>query len=140
MRGTVDLHIPAPSVAPSHRADPPLGKSVPMSLKRRSFAAAALAFTLCAFDAAAQGAPETWRDVKCARYKAASAEAVKRLTTRGLSRDFLNDHDAFLASNCTATVAVCPRSEEELRLANALVVMSMNDGMASTFAPFSCRK
>jgi hypothetical protein len=99
---------------------------------------AALAFAASGF--AAQGAPENWTDVKCARYKAAYAEAIKRLTTRGLGQAFLDDHDAFLASNCTATVAVCPRTEEELRLANVLVVMSMNDGMASTFAPFSCRK
>jgi hypothetical protein len=109
-----------------------------MRLKPRAFLPLAVLWLANGGLAVAQAAPESWADVKCARYKAAYAEAVKRLTKQGLSRDFLNDHDAFMASNCTARIAVCPRSQEELRLANALVVMGMNERLASTFMPFSC--
>jgi hypothetical protein len=49
-------------------------------------------------------------------------------------------HEAFLASGCTARAAVCPRSAEELEIANVMVVLAMNAGTASTFLPFSCRK
>jgi hypothetical protein len=49
-------------------------------------------------------------------------------------------HEAFLASGCTAKADVCPRSSEELEVANFLVVLAMNAGTASTFLPFACRK
>ena len=49
-------------------------------------------------------------------------------------------HEAFLASGGTRTADVCPRSDEELNLANIMVVSAMNAGTASTFPPFDCRK
>ena len=54
--------------------------------------------------------------------------------------EFIERHQAFLASGCTATADVCPRSPEELEVANALVILAMNAGSASTFLPFACRK
>jgi hypothetical protein len=113
-----------------------------MGSKPQASLAAVLLLAFAGLGAAAQekAREPSWPEVKCARYKAAYAQAIKRLTTRGLTEQFLSDHDAFLASNCTAQVAVCPRSKEELNLANALVIMGMNEGMASTFMPFACRK
>jgi len=83
---------------------------------------------------------QSWPEVKCARYKKAWDDALARLGTNGLSREFLERHEAFLASGCTAQADVCPRSEQELNLANMMVVAAMNAGTASTFPPFSCRR
>jgi hypothetical protein len=90
--------------------------------------------------AIAQDTPQSWPEVKCARYKKAWADALARRGTRGLGRDFLDRHEAFLASGCTGSADVCPRSSEELDLANIMVVAAMNAGTASTFPPFACRK
>ena len=82
---------------------------------------------------------QSWREVKCARYKTAWSGALARIGIRGLGRAFLDSHDAFLASNCMARADVCPRSAEELKLANIMVILAMNAGTASTFPPFFCR-
>lgn len=74
------------------------------------------------------------------RYAKAWAEALKRKSAQGLGREFVERHDAFIASGCTASIQVCPRSEEELAMANILVIASYNAGMGSTFTPFACRK
>jgi len=82
----------------------------------------------------------SWVEVKCARYKKAWGEALERTKAQGLGGEFLERHDAFLASGCTAKTDVCPRSEEELALANMMVIAAMNAGTASTFPPFACPK
>lgn len=82
----------------------------------------------------------SWVEVKCTRYKKAWSEALARTGTKGLGPEFLTRHEAFLASGCTTKGDVCPRSEEELALANMMVVAAMNAGTASTFPPFACRK
>ena len=84
--------------------------------------------------------PRGWREVKCERYTKGWSEALARRGTRGLGREFLDAHAAFLASGCTTNADVCPRSAEELDLANIMVVIAMNAGTASTFPPFACRK
>ncbi|MEE1610531.1 hypothetical protein [Microvirga sp. CF3016] len=91
--------------------------------------------------AAAQGTePQSWPELKCARYRKAWSDALAHRGTKGLGQEFIARHEAFLASGCTAKGDVCPRSAEELDLANMMVVAAMNAGMASTFPPFSCRK
>lgn len=80
-----------------------------------------------------------WHDVKCARYRKAWAAALVHQGSEGLGQSFLRSHAAFLDSNCTRRADVCARSPAELRLANTMVVLSMNAGAASTFAPFYCR-
>ncbi|MGL4727344.1 MAG: hypothetical protein ACRCWO_01180 [Bosea sp. (in: a-proteobacteria)] len=81
-----------------------------------------------------------WAHEKCARYTRAYEDSVARLGINGLGQEFLSRHNAFLAAGCISSANVCPESEEELRLANALVIRGMNAGMPSTFFPFSCRK
>ena len=113
------------------------------SLARNLATAALLAFGLgsAISDARAQ-VPEpapSWPEVKCARYKKAYADAIARVGTRGLGQAFLERHDAFMAAGCTSRADVCARSPEELDLANRLVIMAMNQGIASTFLPFTCR-
>jgi hypothetical protein len=91
--------------------------------------------------AAAQGAQaQSWPEVKCARYKKAWTDALAQRGTKGLGQEFIERHEAFLASGCATKGDVCPRSAEELDLANMMVVAAMNAGTASTFPPFSCRK
>jgi hypothetical protein len=103
--------------------------------------AAAIALATTAPPALAQTAPpQNWPEVKCARYREAWTEALARKGTRGIGQEFLDRHEAFLGSGCTAKADVCPRSGEELGLANILVLSAMNAGMGSTFLPFACRK
>ena len=80
-----------------------------------------------------------WHDEKCVRYKRAWTQALAHQGAQGLSQPFLDAHAAFLASNCTRRADVCARSEQEIALANTMVVLSMNAGTASTFPPFYCR-
>jgi hypothetical protein len=84
--------------------------------------------------------PKSWPEVKCERYGKAWAEALTRRGRQGLSPEFIEHHEAFLASGCTMRADVCPRSTEELDMANIMVVAAMNAGTASTFPPFACRK
>ena len=83
---------------------------------------------------------QSWSEVKCARYGKAWADALARRGRQGLGAEFIERHEAFLASGCTARADVCPRSKEELDMANVLVLLAMNAGTASTFLPFACRK
>lgn len=89
---------------------------------------------------AQESGPQSWPEVKCARYRTAWSEALARRGTQGLGQEFLDRHEAFLASGCSTAADVCPRSAEELELANIMVIQAMNAGTASTFPPFACRK
>ncbi len=105
--------------------------------------AAPLAFVLAATSAPAQAqsAPSSnWPEEKCSRYRKAWSEAIARRGVKGLGQEFLDRHEAFLTSGCTAKADVCPRSAEELGIANIMVVAAMNAGTASTFLPFACRR
>ncbi len=84
-------------------------------------------------------APPSWHDVKCMRYTKAWAAALAHQGRQGLGQSFLDHHAAFLASNCTRRSDVCARSPEELKLANTMIILSMDAGTASTFPPFYCR-
>ena len=116
---------------------------------KSTVAVAALLAVACASDvsdAVAQNTspkswpPKSWPEVKCERYGKAWTEALTRRGRQGLSLEFVERHEAFLASGCTTRADVCPRSTEELDLANIMVVAAMNAGTASTFPPFACRK
>lgn len=84
--------------------------------------------------------PENWPAIKCERYTKAWGEALAKFGRKGLGQPFIDSHEAFLASGCSIKGEVCPRSKEELDLANVMVIMGMNQGMASTFMPFACPK
>jgi hypothetical protein len=105
--------------------------------------AAALVCSVAAgsFSALAQDTRrQSWSEIKCERYKKAWSDALARRGTKGLGQPFIASHEAFLASGCSIRGDVCPRSAEELDLANILVIAAMNAGTASTFLPFACRK
>jgi hypothetical protein len=56
----------------------------------------------------------------------------------GISNRFLARHQAFIDLGCPESMRVCTSSRSEIELANLMTVLSMNEGMASTFAPFGC--
>lgn len=88
---------------------------------------------------AQEARPQTWSEVKCARYAAAWHEALVRFGRHGLSREFMDRHESFLTSGCRNRQRICPQSQAELDLANAMTLAAMNSGAASTFVPFTCR-
>ncbi len=104
-----------------------------MSPLARALAAGALA--LAAGAAAAQDSD--WSARKCALYTDAWAHAATGEALNGVSADFLAAHEAFLSSGCREG-RVCPVTGAELALADTLTLMSMAEGMASTFVPFAC--
>ena len=89
----------------------------------------------------AQHEPGTadWPKIKCANYKSAWDFTLKRRGAKGLSAEFQEHHAAFIAAGCSTKADVCPRSTEEFDMANTMVILAMNAGMASTFPPFSCK-
>lgn len=102
-------------------------------------AATLLLLAGCSGVLAQESAPTDWPAVKCERYRQAWADLVARRGTSGLGPDFIEKHDAFLASGCTARADVCPRSKQELEVANVLSLRAMNAGMTGSFLPFACR-
>ncbi len=99
----------------------------------------AAALLLLAAPAQAQAlASRDWNAEKCARYAEIWPQALARFGQAGLSAEFLDRHAAFLASHCRSRVEVCPRSPEELALADAMTIAAMNAGTASSFVPFRC--
>lgn len=57
----------------------------------------------------------------------------------GISEGFLDGNAAFIAQGCTKRGRICPQTAQERSLADMLTVMTMNEGMASTFVPIACQ-
>lgn len=89
---------------------------------------------------AQQDRAAAWQAEKCARYRAAWTEALARFGRQGLGAAFLDRHEAFLAAGCPPQRDVCPRTSEELALADAMTLAALNAGLAGTFLPFACRE
>jgi len=80
-----------------------------------------------------------WAAEKCELYQLAVRDAAEIVGTSDLRPEFLAQNDAFIASGCTSQAPVCAETKGEIALADLLTVMTMNEGMASTFVPFSCK-
>jgi hypothetical protein len=89
---------------------------------------------------ATPGAAQTrdWTAEKCSRYSEMWPQALARFGRVGLSEEFLARHEAFIASGCR-TRDVCPRSPQEIAMADVMTIAAMNAGTASSFVPFICR-
>lgn len=81
----------------------------------------------------------TWPEKKCALYQSAWDWAYDSVDKTKISDTFIGQNSRFIATGCVENIAVCPHSGAELEMANMLTVMTMSEGMASTFVPFSCR-
>ena len=101
--------------------------------------AAVTALVLVAAPLPAASQDTQWQAEKCRRYRTIVEQAMKRSGPAGLGADFLARNEAFIAGGCTGVADVCPRSPEELALANVVTMVGMGQKLASTFFPFACR-
>lgn len=81
----------------------------------------------------------TWSQQKCVLYDHAVDAALGFQGRTGLRDAFLDANRSFIEGGCETPGYVCPVTDAEIRFANLLTVMTMNEGMASTFVPFNCR-
>ena len=81
----------------------------------------------------------TWTQQKCRLYESAFRDAVEIQGADGLRPAFLQENADFIAAGCTTERPICPETAQEGALADLLTVLTMNEGMASTFVPFACR-
>lgn len=81
---------------------------------------------------------DSWTEEKCVLYKHIFSDALTLQGHEGLSNDFLSTNQRFIDKGCKGERTLCPHSEAELAFADLLTVMTMNEGMASTFVPFGC--
>ncbi len=97
-----------------------------------------LALVLMITGAGPTSAQTDWQEQKCALYEAAWARALENFGDDDMNYNFIATNENFIASGCTDTVRACPRSLQELEIANMLSIVMMNEGAASTFLPFGC--
>ncbi len=102
--------------------------------------AAAAAVSVVVGAAAADPAIPTrdWPQEKCFRYSRDWDEALRRYGRDGLSPTFLEGNAAFIRSGCQRPANICPQTAKERRLADALAIRVVNEGMSTTFLPFDC--
>ena len=81
---------------------------------------------------------DTWTEQKCALYALIFKGALALQGHDGLSNRFLSSNQRFIDAGCTGERTLCPDSPEEFKFADLLTLMTMNEGMASTFVPFGC--
>jgi len=99
------------------------------------FPAVALVLSLLPTPSSGDG----WSARKCALYQSAFDDALTMRGTDGIGDGFLRRNEDFIRSGCTTQGHVCPQTPEEHALADMLTLMTMNEGMASTFVPFGCK-
>ncbi|RBP16436.1 hypothetical protein DFR50_10578 [Roseiarcus fermentans] len=110
-----------------------------MKRLRRRVALALLAATAVGPVAADSPAPKRdWRQEKCFRYGRDWDEALRRFGRDGLSAGFLAGNGAFLKAGCVASKPICPKTARDRKLADALAIRVVNEGMSPTFLPFDC--
>ncbi|WP_454286780.1 hypothetical protein [Rhizobium arsenicireducens] len=85
-------------------------------------------------------APDAWTIEKCARYGRAFEALVKVFDEQGTTKDFIRGNRDFIAAGCSNGADICPTSERDIEFANALTLLAMNAGAASSFLPFVCRR
>lgn len=84
-------------------------------------------------------APDAWTVEKCARYGRAFADLSKAFDAPDITDGFIRGNRDFIAAGCSNGADICPTSPGDMEFANALTLMAMNGGAASSFLPFICR-
>ena len=87
---------------------------------------------------AQNGEADSWKVKKCQLYQSAVDDALSILGSYGVRAEFLEQNQQFIDAGCIGPGNICARSKEEFELANLLTIMTMNEGMGSTFVPFNC--
>jgi hypothetical protein len=83
-------------------------------------------------------AQDNWTKRKCDLYSEAWIWVLETQDLAGVRTAFIKEHQAFIDANCNHAIMICPVTKGDEHLADLLTVMSMNEGMASTFVPFAC--
>lgn len=83
-------------------------------------------------------AQSDWPTEKCRLYESYWTEALERFGSDDLNYNFIAANENFIAAGCSEKGTACPRSTQELDIANALSILMINAGAASTFLPFHC--
>lgn len=110
-----------------------------MQTDLRRLIAALLVFFPWGGGAAAQSTEsDDWTHQKCDLYNVAWQDVQSSYDLSGASERFLEKHQNFINLGCPEDMRVCAISPKEIELANLLTILSMNEGMASTFVPFGC--
>ncbi|MET3927830.1 hypothetical protein [Devosia sp. 2618] len=86
----------------------------------------------------AQEPADSWTAQKCAAYADAWVQALDMFGSDEMNFAFMAGNENFIASGCSGPAEICPQSDQELEIANALTLALMNAGTASTFLPFKC--
>ena len=81
---------------------------------------------------------DDWSARKCSLYESAVRDAITLQGPEGLRVEFLTENQKFIDAGCKGRAEICPMTQEEWKLADNLLKMTMNEGMASTFVPFGC--
>lgn len=79
-----------------------------------------------------------WTAQKCVLYGESWDWVLRTQDLSDISPRFLTDHQSFIEARCDHSITICPETAAELKLADLLTILSMNEGMASTFVPFAC--
>ncbi|MDO1582527.1 hypothetical protein [Rhizobium oryzicola] len=105
---------------------------------RNALLGLAVCTQLSPFPAIAEESPTAWQIKKCQIYQDAWKKARSHFPFEAVSQEFIQSNEAFIASGCLASIAVCPQTPVDFKLANALTVAAMKGGTASSFLPFKC--
>ncbi|MFN3208292.1 MAG: hypothetical protein ACE369_04700 [Roseovarius sp.] len=81
---------------------------------------------------------DSWTLQKCVLYESSVRDAISLQGPEGLRVEFLTENQKFIDAGCAGRAEICPMTQEEWSLADLLLKMTMNEGMASTFVPFGC--
>jgi len=109
-----------------------------MSLKKLSSTSAAALFWFVGTALAEPPPASDWTTQKCVLYAEGWAWVLKTQDLSGTSSGFLTEHQRFIDEGCNHSIEICPETKADFALADLLTVISMNEGMASTFVPFAC--
>jgi len=90
------------------------------------------------FPVQAEESESAWQAKKCAMFEENWGKALEFFGSDDLNYNFIAQNENFIASGCTESPSICPQSNQELDIANALTVAMMNVGSASTFLPYRC--
>ena len=104
----------------------------------KTFALLSAALMTSAAPAIANEPPTAWQLAKCGFYEDTWRDMLAHFGPDAMSVEFIDQNERFIAGHCLDRVAVCPKSETELAVANALTLGAMNGKAASTFLPFAC--
>ena len=104
----------------------------------KTFTVLSAVLMMSAASAIANEPPTAWQLAKCDFYEDTWRDMLAHFGPDAMSVEFIDQNERFIAGHCLERVAVCPNSETELAVANALPLGAMNGKAARTFLPFAC--